>query len=397
MEEKEREKHQFQYLPVKMESINPKSITLDELYGQWDDTQSPPQWQDGVLSQVLKSMCQSSREYARWMVLDGPVDTLWIETMNSVLDDNKLLTLANSDRIALSPNVRLLFEVEDLDEASPATVSRAGMVFMDIEELGWKPIMAMWVASKTDKGEDFVANLEEIVQKYVAKVLNVKRLQCKELVKTSESACINHMCRLFDALTENIKQGEEEDRNSYLYYIEKWFVFSLIWGVGSTVDEKSRRDIDNILRDIEPMFPHANTVFEYQINTEKKDFETWDAKLSTSNLKFQGKEFHEIYVPTVDTIRNRFLTQTLMDYGSQILLVGLSGVGKTVLVEGLLMTLDALTLNFTINFSAGTNAGSTQEIIEAQYDRRAKNKFVPKNSKKKAVCFIDDLNMPRKE
>jgi dynein heavy chain len=79
------------------------------------------------------------------MVLDGPVDTLWIESMNSVLDDNKLLTLNNGDRIALSPQVRLLFEVENLAVASPATVSRAGMIFLDIEDLGWKPIMDMWI------------------------------------------------------------------------------------------------------------------------------------------------------------------------------------------------------------------------------------------------------------
>jgi dynein heavy chain len=82
------------------------------------------------------------------MILDGPVDTLWIETMNSVLDDSKLLTLTNGDRIKIKENVRLLFEVENLNVASPATVSRAGMIYLDIDELGWKPIIKSWVLTK---------------------------------------------------------------------------------------------------------------------------------------------------------------------------------------------------------------------------------------------------------
>jgi dynein heavy chain len=113
------------------------------LYG-YNDDQNPPQWHDGVLSSVLKRICLEKVEM-RWMILDGPVDTLWIESLNSVLDDSKLLTLVNGDRIGLSPNVRLLFEVEDLAVASPATVSRAGMIYMDLDELGWNPMVAMWI------------------------------------------------------------------------------------------------------------------------------------------------------------------------------------------------------------------------------------------------------------
>lgn len=124
------------------------------------DDQNPPQWQDGILSNILKKMCQEKVEgqkwenNLRWMVLDGPVDTLWIESMNSVLDDSKLLTLNNGDRIALSPNVRLLFEVENLAVASPATVSRAGMIFMDLDELGWEPYMREWIKKKKAKGKE---------------------------------------------------------------------------------------------------------------------------------------------------------------------------------------------------------------------------------------------------
>lgn len=84
------------------------------------------------------------------MILDGPVDTFWIESMNTVLDDNKVLTLLNGDRISLPPQVGLVFEVEDLAVASPATVSRAGMIYLNITELGWSPLLQSWILKIKD-------------------------------------------------------------------------------------------------------------------------------------------------------------------------------------------------------------------------------------------------------
>ena len=96
----------------------------------------------GVLAKVMREVCGDESLTEKWLLLDGPVDTLWIESMNKVLDDNKLLTLINGERIAMPPQVSLLFEVEDLSVASPATVSRAGMVYVDDSDMGWKPYVA---------------------------------------------------------------------------------------------------------------------------------------------------------------------------------------------------------------------------------------------------------------
>lgn len=219
---------------------------------------------------------------------------------------------------------------------------------------------------------------------------------CIELVPTSECACVINMCNLYDALSSKITKGEEESTDDYYAYIEKWFVFALIWSIGATVDEVSRREIDNVLRDIDSIYPHSATAFEYFIKLEKRDFVNWEDELKSS-MKIQETEFHKITVPTVDTVRNRYIVQALLEHGSQVLLIGHAGVGKTVLMNGILAGLDHTTSNFTINFSAGTTSNATQEIIEGNFERRAKNKYKPKNAKAKVVCYIDDLNMPRRD
>ena len=75
----------------------------------------------------------------KWIVLDGDIDPMWIESLNTVMDDNKVLTLASNERVPLTPSMRLMFEIGHLREATPATVSRAGILFVNPSDLGWSP------------------------------------------------------------------------------------------------------------------------------------------------------------------------------------------------------------------------------------------------------------------
>lgn len=158
---------------------------------------------------------------ARYLVFDGDVDAVWVENMNSVMDDNKLLTLPNGERIRLQNHCKLLFEVFDLQFASPATISRCGMVYVDSRNLGYTPYIKSWLSKWTPAEEQ--EQLHGLFEKYAVPAISwiLEGVEGDELVKRPQQAVpitnLN-MIRQLTTLLEILLHDQENDLQVLLQY-----------------------------------------------------------------------------------------------------------------------------------------------------------------------------------
>eukprot|EP00435_Cladocopium_sp_Y103_P059660 s217_g21.t1 len=162
------------------EQVNPKAITADELYGIFQKARSGSgirgEWKDGAISVIMRNMSKEIGGYKsshlhKWVVLDGDIDATWIESMNTVMDDNKVLTLVSNERIPFTPTMRMLLEIQDSSRQQP-TASGTAAVFADVKmpnlqgkslipgprtDVGWKPFVESWRETSHEEQMDPVA------------------------------------------------------------------------------------------------------------------------------------------------------------------------------------------------------------------------------------------------
>jgi len=385
--------------------LNPKSITYGELYGEMNIFSG--EWKDGVLAIIAKTAVTNADLSLdlNWILFDGPVDTLWIESMNSVLDDSKLLCLDNGVRIKLPDTVRMMFEVMDLSVASPATTSRAGMVFMNPEELGWLPVCLSWLYRDlhgqgmiSQEGMEF---LESLIRDYVPKGLNFVRRECKYMVQTVEVNLTQSLCDLFKALIKSLKIDLVEDDPAVVKEaIKLMFTFCYVWAIGGNVNQPSQEKFDAFAREcLESIiyFPPFGVVYDFQMDLANKKLVPWEQSVAPFTYN-PAEPFFTIMVPTVDTVRYSFIIKTLVESRKPCLLNGVSGTGKSVVMAAALKeSVDPLGIIIIgLQFSAQTSSARTQENLEAKLKAKRKNLLgAPPN--KTNVVFVDDLNMPTVE
>jgi dynein heavy chain, axonemal len=128
----------------------------------------------------------------------------------------------------------------------------------------------------------------DLVDKWIGRLFK-SRSYCKELITCLDVNIVISACRLMDSFlkTESAYISLELKEKNEIYWslLEKWWCYSLIWSFGATVNEEGRKMIDYHIRDIESMFPHSNTVFDYYINNEKNEWASWEDKINANVWK----------------------------------------------------------------------------------------------------------------
>jgi len=190
--------------PVHLSVINPKVLSVGELYGNFNP--STDEWSDGIAAHLIREATRPSSEYTyhnQWINFDGPIDPLWVENLNTVLDDNKMLCLASGERIKLPEVMRLLFEVNDLNAASPATVSRLGVVYVPPSITKIESIYESWCTKNMTARSGFSeiehARLVENFTRLAQPCAEFLRSRCTELIPTSDIGCVTGQCKILEA------------------------------------------------------------------------------------------------------------------------------------------------------------------------------------------------------
>lgn len=435
--------------------IDPKAMHKDALYGTLDPTTR--EWNDGLFTHILRKIVDDVRGESgkrHWIIFDGDVDPEWVENLNryvqlqslnqrltfyfSVLDDNKLLTLPNGERLNLPPNVRIMFEVEHLRYATLATVSRCGMIWFSedvvepymiyrhyLETLASVPLdaddddAADIPGRRVDASADSSTSPHLITQKQMSTILTPYfadgelvsfalefAATIEHIMDFTTTRALNTLFSLVNKTVRNIIEYNIQHPDFPLsperieQYVTKRLLVNIIWAFSGDAKLDLRAEMGEFLQkqtgiDLPPMAP-GSSLLDYDVVISTGEWVAWQTKVPSIEIEAQAVTASDVVVPTIDTVRHEEVLYSWLSEHKPLMLCGPPGSGKTMTLFSALRKLPDLEV-VGLNFSSAT----TPELILKTFEqyceyRKTPNGVIlaPVQIGRWLVVFCDEINLP---
>lgn len=401
--------------------ISPKVFSKEHLYGKFDALTK--QWTDGLFTSVLRRIQENARgelEKRTWIVFDGDVDPIWAENLNSVLDDNRVLTLPTGERLVLPSSVSIVFETTNLDNATPATISRCGMVWFDKSLVTNDDIYSRILFKLThhdirldDDGVQNDMHLASLTKELIGAVISImtpnliERLdsesrQLEHIMKYTLERAVNTFQVLVFSYVKSCLQCAIKVKTDLInskVYAGKISILALIWAFAGDCSTEERFQFQKQIATFGDLafvdFPDGD-ILDYEIGYPEAQWVPIASKVETLNLQPQEITNPNILVPTVDTLKHENLIYGMIQEHRTLILCGPPGSGKTMTLFKALSKssqYDILALNFSKESTPQSLLNSMENFCV--YKRvNGGVSLCPKTNGKWVVVFCDEINLP---
>lgn len=359
--------------PVVTYVMNPKSMPRERLLGHMDiDTR---EWADGVLTDAARKVVKESSDVRCWIICDGDVDPEWIESLNSVLDDNHLLTLPNGERISFGNNVNFLFETHDLRFASPATVSRMGMIFLSDDDLEVGRLVQKWLTTvPAEKRMNLSTWVDELFYKALDFVLHSELVVETTLVGT----IMNGLSQVKDANTRCE------------------FVCALIRGIGGNLSIPNRMALaKEVFQWSNERPPDLGSPLDCYADGNSLRGYTAASSADLDSIRVQDIGYSSV-VPTVTVQRTVAMIDSWMNSMEPFILVGPEGCGKSMIINYAIRKRRNVGIA-TLNCNAQTTSDDIISKIAqtcSLFSSADGRVYRPRDCDR-LVLYLKDINLPR--
>ncbi|ANB15356.1 dynein heavy chain [Sugiyamaella lignohabitans] len=408
--------------------LDAKIISKDTLFGFLDATTR--EWTDGIFTSILRKIVENLRGENKkryWIIFNGDVDPEWVENLNSVLDDNKVLTLPNGERIELLANVRLIFEVENLKYATPATISRCGMIWYgddivnasmyfqselhrlkrsDIEDTEDEPIPISTEMTRERILDRVNEMLHKIFQETSIEDIIVKAEQLVHIMEFSYSRAISSFFSLLKSSCLNYQRLKSQDdfapsQELIDGYILRTILSSLLWSFSGDSSLEDRKKYGKYLLQLAPFVNSSpadpfDSLLDFDVSADNGQWIPWVNRVPQVELESQAVVSTDAVVPTIDTQRHQDLIYRLLQDHKPVLLCGPPGSGKTMTLFSALRqsrNMDVMGLNFSKSTTPTLLIKSLEQ--HCTYHRTINGTVLsPTQIGRWLVVFCDEINLP---